>query len=89
MHANLPDGRGGTLCHSEEWLGRHEPMIWHLHLLEDLDSDDVEARPSIDESVVDGNVVDSGRTHDENRADGPGGDWMVLFVEAQLVGRTL
>jgi hypothetical protein len=64
-------------------------MIWHLHLLEDQDSDDVEARPSIDESVVDGNVVDSGRTHDGNRADGPGGDWMVLFVEAQLVGGTL
>jgi hypothetical protein len=64
-------------------------MIWHLHLLEDLDSDDVEARPSIDESVVDGNVVDSGRTHDGNRADRPGGDWMVLFIKAQLVGGTL
>jgi hypothetical protein len=24
-------------------------MIWHLHLLEDFDRDDVEARPSVDE----------------------------------------
>jgi hypothetical protein len=33
-------------------------MIWHLHLLEDLDRNDVEARPSVDESEIDDDVVD-------------------------------
>jgi hypothetical protein len=33
-------------------------MVRHLHLLEDLNRDDVEARPSIDESTVDGDVID-------------------------------
>jgi hypothetical protein len=64
-------------------------VIWHLHLLEDLDRDDVEARPSIDESAVDGDVVDGGRAHDGNRADNPGRDRMVLVIEAQLVGGPL
>jgi hypothetical protein len=31
-----------------------------LHLLKDFDGDDVEARPSIDESTVDGDVIDGG-----------------------------
>jgi hypothetical protein len=62
-------------------------MIRHLHLLEDLDRDDVEARPSIDESAVDGDVVDCGRAQEGNSAHDPGGDWMVLLVEADLVGR--
>jgi hypothetical protein len=31
-------------------------MVRHLHLLEDLDGDDVESRPSINESTVDDNV---------------------------------
>jgi hypothetical protein len=39
-------------------------VIWHLYLLGDLDIDDVEVRPSIDESAIDGDVVDGGRTHD-------------------------
>jgi hypothetical protein len=64
-------------------------MIWHLHLLENFDRDDVETRPSVDESAVDGDVVNGGRTHDWNRTNCPGGDWMVLFVEAKLVGGPL
>jgi hypothetical protein len=60
-------------------------VIWHLHLLEDLDRDDVQTYPSVDESAVDGDVVDGGRTHNWNRVDRPSGDWMVLFVEAKLV----
>jgi hypothetical protein len=35
-----------------------------LHLLEDLDRDDVEARPSIDVSAVDSDVVNSGRAQE-------------------------
>jgi hypothetical protein len=62
-------------------------MIWHLHLLEDFDRDDVEARPSVDESAVDGNVVDSGHAQEGNCADGPGGDRMVLLVKVDPVGR--
>jgi hypothetical protein len=62
-------------------------MIWHLHLLEDFDRDNVEAHPSIDESAVDGDVVDSGHAQEGNCAHGPGGDRMVLLVEANLVGR--
>jgi hypothetical protein len=60
-----------------------------LHLLEDLDKDDVEACPSVDESAVDGDVVDGGLAHDGNCADGPGGDRMVLLVEAELIGGPL
>jgi hypothetical protein len=85
--ANLPDGLCRTLCYSEERPGWHEPVIWHLHLLEDFDRDDVEARPSIDESVVDGDVIDSGRAQERNCADGPGGDRMVLLVEADPARR--
>jgi hypothetical protein len=62
-------------------------MIRHLHLLEDLDRDDVETHPSIDESAVDGDVVDCGRAQEGNCAHGPGGDWMVLLIKANLVGR--
>jgi hypothetical protein len=69
--------------------GLHEPMVRHLHLLEDLDGDDVEARPSIDESAVDGDVVDCRRAQEGNYAHGLGGDWMVLLVKADLVGRLL
>jgi hypothetical protein len=62
-------------------------MIRHVHLLEDLDRDDVEARPSIDESAVDSDVVDCGRAQERNCAHGPGGDSMVFLIEADLVGR--
>jgi hypothetical protein len=58
-----------------------------LHLLEDFDKDDVEACPSIDESAVDGDVVDSGHAQEGNCADGPGVDRMVLLIEADLVRR--
>jgi mono/diheme cytochrome c family protein len=64
-------------------------VIQHLNILENLDRDDVEARPSIDESAVDGDVVDGGRAHDGNCADCPGGDRMVLLIEAELVGGPL
>jgi hypothetical protein len=64
-------------------------VIWHLHLLEDLDRDDVETRPSVDEGAVDGDVVDGGSAHDQNRAEHLGGDWMVLIDEAKLVGGPL
>jgi hypothetical protein len=64
-------------------------MVRHLHLLEDLDGDDVEARPSIDESAVDGDVVDSRHGQEGNCAHNLSGDWMVLLVEADLVGRPL
>jgi hypothetical protein len=59
--ADLPNGHCRTLCYSEEWPGWHEPVIRHLHLLEDFDRDDVEACPSVDESAVDRDVVNSGR----------------------------
>jgi hypothetical protein len=35
-----------------------------LHLLEDLDRNDVEAHPSIDESTIDGDVVNCWSAHD-------------------------
>jgi hypothetical protein len=60
-----------------------------LHLLEDLDRDDVEAHPSVDESAVGSDVVDGGRAQDGNCADGPRGDRMVLLIEADLVGGPL
>jgi hypothetical protein len=59
-------------------------VVWHLHLLEDLDRDDVEARPSVDESVVDGDIFDGWRAQERNYAHAPGGDRMVLFVEVDL-----
>jgi hypothetical protein len=62
-------------------------MIRHLHLLEDLDGDDVEARPSIDESTVDGDVIDGRRAQEGNCAHGLSGHQMVLLVEADLAGR--
>jgi hypothetical protein len=43
------------------------------------------APPSM--SVVDNDVVDSGREQEGNCANGPGRDRMVLLVEADLVGR--
>jgi hypothetical protein len=61
-------------------------MIWHLHLLEDFNRDDVEALPSIDESAVNGDVVDSGHAQEGNCAESPGRDRMVLLVEANIVG---
>jgi hypothetical protein len=60
-----------------------------LAFSQDLDRDDVENRPSINESAVDGDVVDGGHAHDRNYADHPAGDWMVLFVDAKLVGGPL
>jgi hypothetical protein len=64
-------------------------MVRHLYLLEDLDGDDVEARPSIDESAVDGDVVDCRHAQEGNCAHSLSGDWMVLLVEADFVGRPL
>jgi hypothetical protein len=64
----LPDGHSRALSQSEEWPGWHEPMVRHLHLLEDLDRNDVEARPSIDESTIDDDVLNCWRAHDGNRA---------------------
>jgi hypothetical protein len=62
-------------------------MVRHLYLLEDLNGDDVEARPSIDESTVDGDVIDSRRAHEGNCAQGLSGDRMILLIEADLAGR--
>jgi hypothetical protein len=64
-------------------------MVRHLHLLEDLDGDDVEACPSIDESRVDGDVIDGRRAQERNCAHSLHGDWMILLVEADLAGRPL
>jgi hypothetical protein len=64
-------------------------MVWHLHLFEDLDGDDVKARPSIDESAVDGDVIDRRHAHEGNCAHSLSGEWMVLLVEANLAGRPL
>jgi hypothetical protein len=57
--------------------------------LEDLDGDDVEARPSIDESMVDGDVIYGRRAQGRNCAHGLRGDWMILLVEADLASRLL
>jgi hypothetical protein len=43
--AYLPNWCCRTFGYPKEWSGWHEPMVRHLHLLEDLDRDDVEARP--------------------------------------------
>jgi hypothetical protein len=56
--AYLPNWRCRPCGYPEEWSGWHELMVRHLHLLEDLDLDDVEARPSVDESTIDGDVID-------------------------------
>jgi hypothetical protein len=64
-------------------------MVRHFHLLEDLDGDDVEACPSIDESAVDGDVIDCRRAQEWNCAHSLSGDGMVLLVKADLVGRPL
>jgi hypothetical protein len=64
-------------------------MVQHLHLLEDLEGDDVEACPSIDESSVDGNVIDGRRAQEGNCAHGLCGGRMILLVEADLAGRPL
>jgi hypothetical protein len=39
-------------------------VVQHLHLLEDLDRDDVEACPSVDESAFDGDVIDGWRAQE-------------------------
>jgi hypothetical protein len=64
-------------------------MVWHLHLLEDFDEDDVEARPSIDESTIDGDVIGGRRAQEGNCAHGFSGGRMILLVEADLAGRLL
>jgi hypothetical protein len=58
-----------------------------LHLLEDLDRDNVEARRSVDEIAVNGDAADSGRAQEGNCAKALGGDRMILLIEANLVGR--
>jgi hypothetical protein len=45
-------------------------MVQQLHLLEDLDGDDVEAGPSVDESTVDGDVVNCRHAQERNCAHG-------------------
>jgi hypothetical protein len=60
-------------------------MVRHLYLLEDLDGDDVEARPSIDESAVDGDVVDCRHAQEGNCAHSLSGDWMVLSSKLILL----
>jgi hypothetical protein len=64
-------------------------MVRHLHLLEDIDINDVEACPSIDKSTIDGDVVNCWRAHDGSRAHHLVGDRMIFLVKAELVGRPL
>jgi hypothetical protein len=64
-------------------------VVRHLHLLEDLDQNDVEARPSIDESAIDGDVVDGWRAQEGNHAHTSCGSQMILLVEANLAHRPL
>jgi hypothetical protein len=59
-------------------------MVRHLHLFKDLDRDNVEARPSVDESAIDGDVIDGWRAQERYCAHAPGGNRMILFVEADL-----
>jgi hypothetical protein len=61
-------------------------MVQHLHLFEDLNRDDVEARPSVDESTIDGDVIDGWRAQEGNCANTLGGGRMILLVEADLAG---
>jgi hypothetical protein len=61
-------------------------MVRHLHLLEDLNRDDVESRPSIDESMVEGDVIDGWRAQERNCANTLGGGRMILLIEADLAG---
>jgi hypothetical protein len=64
-------------------------MVRHLHLLEDLDRDDVEAYPSVDESTVNGNVIDGRRAQEGNCAHALSGGRIILLVEADLAGSPL
>jgi hypothetical protein len=64
-------------------------MVRHLHLLEDLDGDDVEPRPFVDESTVDGDVIDGRRAKERNCAHGLSGGRMILLIEADLASRPL
>jgi hypothetical protein len=64
-------------------------MVRHLHLLEDLDRDDVKACPSIDESAVDGDVIDRRRAQERNCAHSLSGDSIIFLVEADLASRPL
>jgi hypothetical protein len=64
-------------------------MVRHLDFLEDLDGDDVKAHPSIDESVVDGDVIDRRRAQEGNCAHSLSRDWMIFLVEADLASRLL
>jgi hypothetical protein len=61
-------------------------VVRHLHLLEDLDGDDVEARPSIEESMVDRDVIDGRCAQEGNCAHALGGGRMILLIEANLAG---
>jgi hypothetical protein len=61
-------------------------MVRHLHLLEDFDGDDVEACPFIDESTVDGDVIDGRSAKEGNCAHALSGGRMILLVEADLTG---
>jgi hypothetical protein len=64
--AYLPNWRCRPFGYPEEWSSWHEPVVRHLHLLEDLDRDDVEARPSVDESAIDSDMTDGWRAQEGN-----------------------
>jgi hypothetical protein len=87
--AHLPDRRGRAFSHPEERPGWHQAVLRHLHFLKNLDGDDVEARPSIDESTVDDDVIDRWCAHDGNGAHGASQVRVVFFIEVDLVGGPL
>jgi hypothetical protein len=84
--AYLPNWHCRPFGYPKERSGWHEPMVWHLHLLEDFNRNDVESRPSVDESTVDGDVIDGWHAQEGNCAKTLGGGQMVLLVEADLAG---
>jgi hypothetical protein len=64
-------------------------MVWHLHLLEDLDGDDVEACSSVDEGTIDGDVLNGRRACNRNGSHSLGGDRVIFLVKVDLVGGPL
>jgi hypothetical protein len=64
-------------------------MVRRLHLLEDLNRDDVETRPSIDESTIDDDVIDGWRAQEGNCANTLCGGRMILLIEADLASGPL
>jgi hypothetical protein len=64
-------------------------MVRHLHLLEDLNRDDVEARPSVDVGTIDGDVIDGWRALEGNCANTLCGGRMILLIKADLASGPL